>query len=118
MACAGAQEHTAAEPGAAEGRLIYERDCLSCHMADGRGVPGMSPTLLGSPWINGSPEALIGFVLTGGFGPDILMGRFDFIPDVEMAALLTYLREAFAQPAADTGPITPELVARVRAQLP
>ena len=85
-------------------------------MTDGRGVPGMSPTLVDSPWINGSKDALIGYVLTGGFGPEILMARFDYIRDDEMAALLTYLRETFGQSAAHTERVTAEQVARVRAR--
>jgi mono/diheme cytochrome c family protein len=74
----------------------------------------MNPPLVDSPWVSGSPDALIGFVLTGGFGPDILMARFDFLGDAELAALLTYVRQTFA---AIEVPIAPEQVTAVRAQL-
>ena len=97
-----------------DGRGIYERDCLACHMSSGRGVPGMTPTLLASPWITGGADALIGFVLTGGFGPQILMARFDFLTDQEMAAVLTYVRGAFG---GDASVITGDEVMRVRAQV-
>ncbi len=83
-------------------------------MADGRGVPGMNPGLLGSPWVLGSSDALVGYVLTGGFSPEILMARFDFLTDTEMAAVLTYCREVFGE---DSGAVSVEQVARVRAQL-
>jgi mono/diheme cytochrome c family protein len=99
-------------PAAASGRAVYERECLACHMADGRGVPGMAPALLQSPWVSGDADALIGFVLTGGFGPEVLMAPFDYLPDEQMAALLTYLRQAFA---AGGSPVSEGQVARVRA---
>lgn len=81
---------------ALDGREIYVRDCLACHMTDGRGVPGMNPPLVGSAWVGGPADALVGFVLTGGYGPDVLMARFDYLSDAELAALLTYIRADFA----------------------
>ena len=99
---------------AVDGRAIYERDCLACHMSSGGGVPGMTPTLIGSPWITGGVDALIGYVLTGGFGPQVLMARFDFLTDQEMAAVLTYVRGAFGD---GVTAITAEQVMRVRSQL-
>jgi mono/diheme cytochrome c family protein len=83
-------------------------------MADGRGVPGMNPPLIGSPWVGGTPDALAGFVLTGGYGPDILMARFDYLSDDELAALLTYIRAQFA---GLTEPVTAAQVAGMRSQL-
>ena len=85
-----------AQTGPGDGESIYARDCLACHMADGRGVPGMNPPLAGSPWVTGPADSLAGFVLTGGFGPQVLMARFDYLSDAELAALLTYIRSAFA----------------------
>lgn len=112
MACAGAARGP--QTAALDGRAIYERDCLACHMSSGGGVPGMTPTLVGSPWITGGEDALIGYVLTGGFGPDVLMARFDFLTDQEMAALLTYVRDAFGDGA--TAIAAPQ-VSRVRSQV-
>ena len=59
-------------------------------------------------------DALIGYVLTGGFGPQVLMARFDFLTDGEMAAVLTYVRDAFGSGSAA---ITTDQVRRVRAQI-
>ena len=64
-------------------------------MKDGRGVPGIHPGLVESPWIKGNSEALIGYLLTGGFGPAVLMARFDFLTDAEVADVLSYSRAAF-----------------------
>ena len=75
----------------------------------------MTPTLIASPWITGSEDALIGYMLTGGFGSGILMARFDFLDDAEMAAVLSYIRQAYGN---GTPPITSERVAAVREQVP
>lgn len=102
------------QPNLADGEAIYARDCLACHMADGRGVPGMNPPLKGSAWVAGPADSLAGFVLTGGFGPEILMARFDDLSDAELAALLTYIRAEFAG-IRET--ITPERIAALRSRL-
>lgn len=105
----------AGEISAIDGAQIYARDCLACHMVDGRGVPGMNPALVGSPWVAGSPDALAGFILTGGYGPDVLMARFDYLGDAELAALMSYIRAEFARIGEQ--PIPPSLVERMRSQL-
>ena len=83
-------------------------------MSSGRGVPGMTPTLIASPWITGAADALIGYVLTGGFGPDILMARFDYLTDAEVAAVLNHIRREYGEANAS---IDAEQVAAVRAQV-
>lgn len=106
----------AAQPATdVDGEAIYARDCLACHMGDGRGVPGMNPALVTSAWVAGSPDALAGFILTGGYGPEVLMARFDYLSDAELAALMTYIRAEFA--GIQEAPIAPALVERMRSQL-
>ena len=113
-ACSGSTAVVQAVTNIIDGREIYERDCLACHMSSGRGVPGMTPTLIASPWITGSGDALIGYMLTGGFGSEILMGRFDYLDDAEMAAVLSYIRREYGDGAPQ---ITEERVASVRTQV-
>ena len=74
----------------------------------------MTPTLIASPWITGGEDALIGYMLTGGFGPQVLMARFDFLSNTEMAAVLSYIRQEYGDGAS---PITARRVATVREQL-
>lgn len=114
VAVAGCATVAIAQNGSGDGEAIYVRDCLACHMADGRGVPGMNPPLAGSPWVTGPADSLAGFVLTGGFGPQVLMARFDYLSDAELAALLTYIRSAFA---GIDETISAERIAAVRSQL-
>jgi mono/diheme cytochrome c family protein len=74
----------------------------------------MNPPLVGSAWVSGPGEALAGFVMTGGFTADRLMGRFDYLADDELAAILSYVRHEFGDGAPQ---VTPAQVARVRADL-
>ena len=112
--CGGAVSLAPTAAGPIDGREIYERDCLACHMSSGRGVPGMTPTLIASPWVTGGTDALIGYVLTGGFGPEILMARFDYLTDAEMATVLNYIRREYGGP---DSLIDAEQIAAVRAQV-
>src|SRR6202050_3880814 len=48
-----------------KGKLIYEQNCLPCHQADAGGVPGMTPPLRKSPYVQGAPARLIGILLQG-----------------------------------------------------
>ena len=52
----------------------------------------MASTLLNSPWIIGSDELLAGYLLTGGFGPQVLMARFDYLTNEDLRDLIEYLR--------------------------
>ena len=112
---AGLAAQPAAEVPAVDGEQIYVRDCLACHMSDGRGVPGMNPALVSSAWVAGGPDALAGFILTGGYGPEVLMASFDYLSDAELAALMSYIRAEFA--GIQEAPIEPSLVEQTRSQL-
>ena len=80
------------------GQSVYEQNCLACHMYDRRGVPGMAPSLVRSPWVIGSDEVLVAYLLTGGFGPDVLMVRFDYLRNQELIDLTDYLRSLESLP--------------------
>src|SRR5689334_10082956 len=60
---------TAAAPVDARppGQKLYGRHCLSCHQADGGGVPNMQPAIAGGTWVKGDAKALALFVMSGGF---------------------------------------------------
>jgi mono/diheme cytochrome c family protein len=108
-----------------EGKEIYSRDgyCGTCHQPDGKGLPAAGfPPLAGSEWVTGNPERLIKLTLKGLLGPfevngesypgNVPMTPFEgLLDDEEMAAVLTYVRNAFGNTAAA---IAPEQVASVR----
>tara|TARA_Y100000996_G_scaffold370258_2_gene317734 strand:+ start:1217 stop:1441 length:225 start_codon:yes stop_codon:yes gene_type:complete len=50
----------------------------------------------------------------GGFSPQILMFRFDFLSDQEMSVLLTYVRQTFGE---DGATIPTDHVARIRLEI-
>jgi len=119
---------TAATPGTAAvdsrppGQRLYGRYCLSCHQADGGGVPNMQPPIAGGTWVKGDPAALALFVMTGGFGSadrkdgasDNVMPEFRHLPDADLAEILTYIRAKFGGGAPA---VTTEQVAAARARL-
>lgn len=105
-----------------DGQKDYARHCLSCHQADGGGVPNMQPAIAGGAWVQGDPRALILFVLTGGFdsaqrkdsAAHNVMPAFAHLADAELAAILTYIRQRFGKGAS---PVSAADVAAARATL-
>jgi mono/diheme cytochrome c family protein len=105
------------------GQRLYARHCLSCHQADGGGVPNLQPAIAGGSWVQGEVSALALFVLTGGFNSadrkesesHNVMPAFRQLPDEELAAILSYIREKFGNGAS---PVSAADVAAARATLP
>ncbi|HZF14762.1 MAG TPA: cytochrome c [Steroidobacteraceae bacterium] len=105
------------------GQAAYESNCLACHQADGTGVRGFQPALVGSDWVRGDPKVLATFVLTGGFDSagrklsanENVMPPFSHLDDATLAAALTYVRMKFGDQASA---VSAEEVAAARAQLP
>ena len=107
----------------ADGQQLYSRHCLSCHQADGGGVPNMQPAIAGGTWVSGDARALALFVMTGGFDSagrkesdnSNVMPAFRQLPDAELAEILTYIRQKFGGGAS---PMTAAEVAEARRSLP
>jgi mono/diheme cytochrome c family protein len=90
------------------GARMYRQWCAACHQPDGQGVPGQYPPLLGSEWVVGEPARLKRIVLHG-YG---LMPAFgDRLDDMQMASVLTYIRNNWGNVAPA---ITEESVAATR----
>ena len=114
---------TAAAPTEDPGKRLYARHCLSCHQADGGGVPNMQPAIAGGIWVKGDPGALASFVLTGGFDSaqrkdsavDNVMPPFAQLSDEDLAAILTYIRQKFGGGASA---VDAAQVAAARAKIP
>ena len=89
------------------GKTVYEQYCLTCHQADGSGVPGMNPPLQKTTFVLGDKKKLIRIVLNG-FNKEVEingetysnpMPAFDFLKDEEVADVLTYVRNNFTNKA-------------------
>ncbi len=108
-----------------KGKKIYETEgyCITCHQESGSGLQAAGyPTLVDQEWVTGSEGRLIKLVLNGLYGPMSVMGNQydgqvpmmpfkDLLSDEEIAAVLTYVRNAFGNKASV---ITPKKVNEVR----
>lgn len=104
------------------GKTVYANTCLPCHMADGGGVPRMNPPLINTPFVLGDKGKLIGIVLNG-FSEDIEINGDRYsnvmppqvqLTDVQVADVLTYVRNSFGNKASA---VTAAEVKAVRAAL-
>jgi mono/diheme cytochrome c family protein/glucose/arabinose dehydrogenase len=100
------------------GKRLYS-NCMSCHQANGRGLPPVYPPLRGSEIVHGDPEVLVKIVMHGLEGPikvdgqtyNQVMPAAPLRSDDEIAAVLSYVRGAWG----NTGEaIDTALVAKVR----
>jgi mono/diheme cytochrome c family protein len=105
------------------GQRLYASHCLSCHQADGGGVPNMQPAIAGGTWVTGDARALALFVMSGGFDSasrkdsDLgnVMPPFLKLPDADLAEILTFIRERFGNGASA---VSAAQVAEARKSLP
>ncbi len=77
----------------ARGEKVYASNCAACHQATGKGVPGAFPALAGSAKVTGPAAAQIDLLLKGVSGT--AMASFKQLSDVELAAVMTYTRNAW-----------------------
>lgn len=104
------------------GKLVYDALCLNCHQPEGKGLPGIYPSIAGSDWAGGDPQRLIKMLLHGLNGP-IRVNNEEFkqlaplpmppmgLDDQQIADVLSYVRANFSNKAAA---VTLEQVKAVR----
>ncbi len=111
------------------GAEVYQREshCATCHLTHGKGSGNIYPSLVDSPWVNGSEERLIKMTLHGLWGKLTVNGKtYDpsrgvppmtafrsLLNDKEIAAVLTFVRNTWGNQAS---PVSPESVKLVREQ--
>lgn len=100
------------------GRLRYAT-CMACHGSEGQGISGIGPALAGSEWVKSDPDVLARIILQGFDGgaaergeniPNDMPGHA-FLPDEDLAGIMTYLRLSWGN---DALPIEPNTIARIR----
>ncbi len=94
----------------ARGEKVYAANCVACHQATGMGVPGAFPALSGSKITTGPKEGHVNIVLNG--KPGTAMAAFKHLSDTEIAAVVTYERNAWNNKTGDA--ITPADVKTLR----
>lgn len=88
------------------GKVVYSNQCLSCHEANGLGVPGINPPLNGKG-VTGDKTKLIGIIIGGQNSHGGIKGKIyqDTMPanseikDQEIADVLTFIRNSFGNKA-------------------
>ena len=82
-----------------KGATVYATACVACHQANGQGIPGAFPTMVGVHE-NLSVEAHLDIVLNGAAGTAMqAFGRQ--LSDVDIAAVVTYERDAWGNDSGD-----------------
>jgi mono/diheme cytochrome c family protein/glucose/arabinose dehydrogenase len=96
----------------ASGKIGY-LVCAACHKADGQGLEGRAPPLVGSSYVLGPKELLIRIALFGkeGAAGYPAMPPLGAMNDAQIAGILTYIRRAWRDQAS---PVSPEEVGAVR----
>ena len=84
----------------AKGGDVYKKNCAACHQAEGQGIPGVFPAITGSAVATGDVAKHIDIGINGvtgtamaAFGPQL--------SDVELAAVITYQRNALGNSVGD-----------------
>ena len=85
----------------AQGETVYNQACAACHQVNGAGIPGAFPAIAGSAIATGDVDAHINIVYAGKAGT--AMAAFAAqLNNADMAAVLTYQRNAFGNTVGDT----------------
>jgi mono/diheme cytochrome c family protein len=95
-----------AAPASDVGARIYNGNCVPCHQQNGAGIPGVYPSLTGSPVVLGDPAELARWVIKGQRPLSMPAGRystqmlqFGWMKPADAAALFSYLRSNFGNSA-------------------
>ena len=101
------------------GKIVYQKECLSCHQADGGGVPHLNPPLYESTDIVGDKKKIIAVVLKGMTDRVPIDGEYysnnmaahAYLSNQQIADVLTFIRTGFGNKASA---VTPDEVKAVR----
>ena len=81
----------------ARGEKVFTANCVACHQANGKGVPGAFPALDGSKVVTGPKAEQIKTELNGVVrdGKPTAMVGFKSLSDIDLAAVITYTRNSW-----------------------
>ena len=110
---------SAGATGAADGKQLYAAQCVACHQASGKGLPGIFPPLDGSEWVTGDERVVANILLHGIDGEMTVAGTvykgnmpgFKQLGDAELAALASHVRSQWSNKAT---PLKAELFTQER----
>ena len=82
-----------------KGQAAYNTKCGACHQITGQGLPPAFPALKGSAIATGDIQAHLDIVLNG--KPGTAMVAWNTLSDLELAAIITYERNAWGNDTSD-----------------
>ena len=83
-----------------KGKALYDTKCAACHQVTGQGLPPAFPPLAGSKIATGPIEGHLHIVIN--VKPNTAMQPWGTLNDLEIAAIVTYERNAWGN---DTGDV-------------
>ena len=108
---AGADREWAMDELMERGEQVYSTFCVACHQVNGQGIPGAFKPLVGSPVTTGPVDGHIDTVMNGVGGT--AMAPFGMqLNDVDVAAVITYERNAWGNDSGDA--VQPATIAAKR----
>jgi len=81
-----------------KGASVYTKNCVTCHMPGGEGVPGAFPALTGSSVVTGDIKAQANLVL---HGKGMMPAFAKMLKADELAQVITYTRNALGNAVGD-----------------
>jgi len=93
-----------------DGKTLFAKNCSACHQLSGTGIEGAFPALKGNHFVQSEPTPVITTVLNGRGGMPTFATS---LSDEKIAAILTYVRQAWGNGGAA---VSMELVQAVRGQ--
>ena len=93
------------------GEKVYVTSCATCHQLDGAGVPGAFPSIRGSEVATGDVQAHLKLVMDGRSGT-AMQSFGSQLGDVELAAVVTYQRNALGNATGDV--VQPAMITAAR----
>jgi len=96
----------------AEGEKVYGKTCVACHMANGQGMPPTFPALAGGKIATGPIAGHIDIVVNGSKKNPAMVAWKNQLTDLEIAAVITYERNAFGNKLGEA--VQPKQIAAAR----
>jgi cytochrome c oxidase subunit 2 len=94
------------------GEKVYGRSCAACHQANGQGVPGAFPALAHGAITTGPIAGHVDIVMNGSKKNPAMAAWKGQLSDLDLAAVITYERNAFGNTTGDI--VQPKDIAAAR----
>lgn len=99
------------DPNFLQGQELYKTYCVACHGVNGGGVLYSKSALNNDVFVTGDPKEVIAVILYGREGAGTMPGWKMTLNDQEVAAVATYIRQAWSNRA---DPVPSAMVTEVR----